>query len=116
VFLKRKHNQSGMDFDSRAVKLFGHIVYAMKVPRKFFSRNCAPTISVHLWMTDVFVLAVTLVVCVCVCKRARIRVHIYRVSHLFDRVGIITSEANVQIGIPLTAFTGWYDAAHCIVR
>lgn len=106
MFLKRKHNQSGMDFDSRAVELFGHIVCAMKVPRKFFSRNCAPAICVHLCMTEVFIMAVTLDVCVCVCKRARMRVHIYRVSHLCDRIRKITSEANVQIGIPPAAFTG----------
>lgn len=95
-----------MDFDSRAVELFGHILYAIKVPRKFFSRNYASTICVDLCMTDVFITTVTMIVCVCVCKRARIRVHIYRVSHFCDRIGKITSEANVQIGIPPAAFTG----------
>ena len=43
---------------------------------------------------------------VCVCKRGRMRVHIYRVSHLCDRIGKITSEANVQIGIPPAALGG----------
>jgi hypothetical protein len=89
VFLERKHNQSGMDFDSRAVELFGHILCAIKVARKFFCRNCVPTICVHLCMTDVFIIALTVVVCVCVCKRARIRVHIYRVFHLCNRIGKI---------------------------
>lgn len=111
MFSKRKRNQSGMDFDSRAVELFGHIQYAIKVPsikvpRKFFSRNYAPTICVHLCMTDVFITAVTSVVCVCVCKRARIYVHIYRVFHFCDRVGKISSEAHVQIGVPPAPFTG----------
>jgi hypothetical protein len=43
----------------------------VNIPRKFFSRNCAPTIYVHLCLTGVFVVAITLVVCVFVCKRAR---------------------------------------------
>lgn len=106
VFSKRKHNQSGMDFDSRAVEQTWCIKFAVKVPRKFFSRNCAPTICVLLCMTDVFIMDVPLVVCLCVCKSARIRVHIYRMSHLRDRVGKSTSEANVQIGVLPVAFTG----------
>ena len=54
MFSKLKHNQSGMDLDSRAVELFGHILCAIKVSRKIFSRNYAPTICVHLCIDRCF--------------------------------------------------------------